>query len=148
MNAKGASAEEIFGLGPGGNILFKESFMCLSDLRGVLVKLSLLGDRISKIQTKTARVSCSISFNWEFEIYIVCRSFRGSRCRFKPEGVGLVFEIDLGVPDLEVDEILEKLFEILRGPELKNAGLGAYLAREKRSLMEMFRLSRNLKDEK
>ena len=132
MNAKGVSVDEICGLGYGENKLFKESFMCLGGLRGVLAKLSLLGDRISKIQTKNARVSCSISFNWEFEIYIVCRSFRGSRCRFKPEGTGLLFEIDLVVPDLEVDEILEKLFEILKAPELKNAGLGAYLAREKR----------------
>lgn len=132
MNAKGASVEEIFELGPGGNILFKESFMCLNDLRVVLAKLSLLGDRINKIRTKNARVSCNISFNWELEIYIVCRSFRGSRCRFKPEDTGLVFEIDLDIPDLEVDEILEKLFEILKAPELKNAGLGAYLAREKR----------------
>lgn len=132
MNTKGTSIEEIFGLGSEGNKLFKESFMRLGTLRGVLAKLSLLGDRISKIQTKNARVSCSISFNWEFEIYIVCRSFRGSRCRFKPEETGLVFEIDLDVPDLEVDEILEKLFEILKAPELKNAGLGAYLALEKR----------------
>ncbi|MGP1532592.1 MAG: hypothetical protein ACTTJF_00845 [Campylobacter sp.] len=132
MNAKGASAEEIFGLGSEGNKLFKESFMCLGDLRGVLTKLSLLGDRISKIQTKNARVSCNISLNWEFEIYIVRRPFIGSLCRFKPEKTGLVFEIDLDVPDLEVDEILEKLFEILKAPELKNAGLGAYLAREKR----------------
>ena len=107
--------------------------MRLGDLKEVLAKISLLGDRISKIQTKNARVSCSISFNWEFEIYIVCRSFRGSRCRFKPEDTGLVFEIDLDIPDLEVDEILEKVFEILKAPELKNAGLGAYLAREKQN---------------
>ncbi|WP_107770094.1 hypothetical protein [Campylobacter concisus] len=132
MSAKGTSAEEICGLGCEENKLFKESFMRLSDLRRVLAKLSLLGDRISQIQTKNARVYCSISFNWEFEIYIVCRSFRGSRCRFKPEKTGLVFEIDLDVPDPEVDEILEKLFEILKAPKLKNAGLGAYLAREKR----------------
>lgn len=132
MNAKGVSVEEICGLGCGENKLFKESFMRLSDLRVVLAKLSLLGDRISKIQTKNACVSCSISFNWEFEIYIVCRSFRGSRCRFKPKETGLVFEIDLDIPDPEVDEILEKLFEILKAPKLKNAGLGAYLAREKR----------------
>lgn len=132
MNTEGASTEEIFGLGSEENKLFKESFMCLGDLKEVLAKISLLGDRISKIQTKNARVSCSISFNWEFEIYIVCRSFRGSRCRFKPEDTGLVFEIDLDIPDLEVDEILEKVFEILKVPELKNAGLGAYLAREKR----------------
>lgn len=134
MNAKGASAEEIFGLESEGNKLFKESFLCLGELREVLAKLSLLGDRINKIRTKNARVSCNISLNWELEIYIVCRSFSGSLCRLKPEGVGLVFEIDLDVPDLEVDEILEKLFEILRAPELKNAGLGAYLAREKRRL--------------
>ena len=134
MNAKGASAEEIFGFESEGNKLFKESFLCLGELREVLAKLSLLGDRINKIRTKNARVSCNISLNWELEIYIVCRSFSGSLCRLKPEGVGLVFEIDLDVPDLEVDEILEKLFEILRAPELKNAGLGAYLAREKRRL--------------
>ena len=58
MNAKGVSVEEIYGLGYGENKLFKESFMCLSNLRGVLAKLSLLGGRISKIQTKNARVSC------------------------------------------------------------------------------------------
>ena len=130
MNAKGVSVEEICGLGYGENKLFKESFMCLGGLRGVLAKLSLLGGRISKIQTKNARVSCSISFNWEFEIYIVCRSFRGSRCRFKPEEAGLVFEIDLDVPDLEVDEILEKLFEILKAPKLKDAVLSAYLTQK------------------
>lgn len=132
MNAKGASAEEIFGLESEGNKLFKESFLCLGELREVLAKLSLLGNRINKIKTKNARVSCNISLNWELEIYIVCHSFSGSLCRFKPEETGLVFEIDLDVPDLEVDEILEKLFEILKAPELKNAGLGAYLAREKR----------------
>ena len=132
MNAKGASAEEIFGLESEGNKLFKESFLCLGELREVLAKLSLLGDRINKIRTKNARVSCNISLNWELEIYIVCHSFSGSLCRLKPEETGLVFEIDLDIPDLEVDEILEKLFEILKAPELKNAGLGAYLAREKR----------------
>lgn len=130
MNAKGASVEEIFELGPGGNILFNESLMCLSDLRVVLTKLSLLGNRINKIQTKNARVSCNISLNWEFEIYIVCRSFSGSLCRFKPEETGLVFEIDLDVPDLEVDEILEKLFEILKAPKLKDAVLSAYLTQK------------------
>lgn len=132
MNAKGASVEEIFELGPGGNILFKESFMCLSNLRGVLAKLSLLGDRISKIQTKNARVSCNISLNWELEIYIVRHPFSGSLCRFKPEETGLVFEIDLDIPDLEVDEILEKLFEILKVPKLKDAVLSAYLTQKKR----------------
>ena len=134
MNAKGVSVEEICGLGYGENKLFKESFMCLGDLRGVLAKLSLLGDRINKIQTKNACVSCSISFNWEFEIYIVRRSFSGSLCRLKPEETGLVFEIDLDVPDIEVGEILDKLFEILKAPELKNTGLGAYFAREKKEV--------------
>ena len=119
MNAKGVSVEEIYGLGYGENKLFKESFLCLGELREVLAKLSLLGDRINKIQTKNVRVSCNISFNWEFEIYIVCRPFTGSLCRLKPEETGLVFEIDLDVPDLEVDEILEKLFEILKAPKLK-----------------------------
>lgn len=130
MNAKGASAEEIFGLESEGNKLFKESFLCLGELREVLAKLSLLGDRINKIRTKNARVSCNISLNWELEIYIVCRSFSGSLCRFKPEETGLVFEIDLDVPDLEVDEILEKLFEILRAPKLKDAVLSAYLTQK------------------
>ena len=130
MNAKGASVEEIFELGPGGNILFNESLMCLSDLRVVLTKLSLLGNRINKIQTRNARVSCNISLNWEFEIYIVCRSFSGSLCHLKPEETGLVFEIDLDVPDLEVDEILEKLFEILKAPKLKDAVLSAYLTQK------------------
>ena len=134
MNAKGVSVEEICGLGYGENKLFKESFMCLGDLRKVLAKLSLLGDRINKIQTKNARVSCNISFGWEFEIYIVRRSFSGSLCRLKPEETGLVFEIDLDVPDIEVGEILDKLFEILKAPELKNTGLGAYFAREKKEV--------------
>ena len=132
MNAKGASVEEIFELGPGGNILFKESFMCLNDLRVVLAKLSLLGDRINKIRTKNARVACNLSLNWELEIYIVCHSFSGSLCRLKPEETGLVFEIDLDIPDLEVDEILEKLFEILKVPKLKDAVLSAYLTQKKR----------------
>lgn len=132
MNAKGVSVEEICGLGYGENKLFKESFLCLGELREVLAKLSLLGDRINKIQTKNVRVSCNISFNWELEIYIVCRPFTGSLCRLKPEETGLVFEIDLDVPDLEVDEILEKLFEILKAPKLKDAVLSAYLTQKKR----------------
>lgn len=132
MNAKGVSVEEICGLGYGENKLFRESFMCLGDLRKVLSKLSLLGNRINKIQTKNARVSCNINFNWEFEIYIVCHSFSGSLCRFKPEETGLVFEIDLDVPDLEVDEILEKLFEVLKAPKIKDAVLSAYLTQKKR----------------
>lgn len=136
MNAKGVSVEEICGLGYGENKLFRESFMCLGDLRKVLSKLSLLGNRINKIRTKNARVSCNISLNWELEIYIVCRPFSGSLCRLRPEGTGLVFEIDSDVPDLEVDETLEKLFEILRAPKLKDAVLSAYLTQKNGVLIE------------
>ena len=154
MNVENNSVEKIFEITPGGIKILKESFICLNDLREILAKLSFLGNRLSQIKTKNARVYCSISCNWDFEIYVVRHSFRGSRYRFKPENMVIVFEIDWDIPNPEVDEILEKIFEILKSPELKKMILDIYCYSKKRDLSIRengglgVRLSQNLKDEK
>ena len=131
MNTGVASIERMFELGAGGIKILKDSFICLDDLREVLGRLRLLRGRLNGIRTKNAWVHCSVNDSWELRICILTYAIHGNRHCVKL-GRMIVFEIEEKAPSPEVDEILEKLFEILKAPELKNAGLGAYFAREKR----------------
>ena len=48
----------------------------------------------------------------------------------------IIFEIEEKAPLSEVDEILEKLFEILKAPKLKDAVLSAYLTQKNGILID------------
>lgn len=129
MNAENNSVEKIFETTPGGIKILKDSFICLDDLRETLGRLRLLRGRLNGIRTKNAWVHCSINDGWELKICILAYVIRGNRHCVKLGGM-IVFEIEEKAPSPEVDEILEKLFEILRAPKLKDAVLSAYLTQK------------------
>lgn len=129
MNTESASTEGTFELGGGGIRILKESFVCLDELREILGLLRLLRGRLNGIRTKNAWVHCSINDSWELKICILAYAIHGNRHCVKLGGM-IVFEIEEKAPSPEVDEILEKLFEILRAPKLKDAVLSAYLTQK------------------
>ena len=129
MNTGVASTERMFELGAGGTQILKDSFICLDDLRETLGHLRLLRGRLNRIRTKNAWVHCSVNDGWELKICILAYAIHGDRHCVKLGGM-IVFEIEEKAPSPEVDEILEKVFEILRAPKLKGAVLSAYLTQK------------------
>lgn len=129
MNTGVASTERMFELEAGGTQILKDSFICLDDLRETLGRLRLLSGRLSGIRTKNAWAYCSVNDSWELKICILAYAIHGNRHCVKLGGM-IVFEIEEKAPSPEVDEILEKLFEILRAPKLKDAVLNAYLTQK------------------
>ncbi|WP_346745711.1 hypothetical protein [uncultured Campylobacter sp.] len=129
MNTGVASTERIFELGAGGIEILKDSFICLDGLRETLGRLRLLRGRLNGIRTKSAWVHCSVNDGWELKICILAYAMNSNRHCIKL-GNMIVFEIEEKAPLSEVDEILEKLFEILRAPKLKDAVLSAYLTQK------------------
>nr|DAS02234.1 MAG TPA: hypothetical protein [Caudoviricetes sp.] len=138
MNAESASTEGMFELGVGGIKILKESFVCLDELREILGLLRLLRGRLNGIRTKNAWVHCSVNDDWELKICILAYTIRGNRHCVKL-GSMIVFEIEEKTPYPEVDEILEKLFEILRAPKLKDAVLSAYLTQKNGVLVKEYK---------
>ena len=124
MNVENNSVEKIFKITPGGIKILKESFICLDDLREVLGRLSLLRSRLNTIRTENAWVHCSVNDDWELKISICVSIFCNNKYSVRLGGM-IVLDIQKETPDLEVDEILKKIFEILRAP-----ALGAVVASE------------------
>lgn len=135
MNTESASTEGTFELGGGGIRILKESFVCLDELREILGLLRLLRGRLNGIRTKNAWVHCSINDSWELKICILAYAMNSNRHCIKL-GNMIVFEIEEKTPLPEVDEILEKLFEILKAPKIKDAVLSAYLTQKNGILIE------------
>lgn len=129
MNTGVASTERMFELGAGGIEILKDSFVCLDDLRETLGRLRLLRGRLNGARTKNAWAHCSVNDRWELKICILAYAIHSNRHCIKL-GNMIVFEIEEKAPSPEVDEILEKLFEILRAPKLKDAVLSAYLTQK------------------
>lgn len=135
MNTGVASTERMFELGAGGIEILKDSFICLDDLREALGRLRLLRGRLNGVRTKNAWAHCSVNDRWELKICILAYAIHGNRHCIKL-GNMIVFEIEEKAPLSEVDEILEKLFEILKAPKLKDAVLSAYLTQKNGILIE------------
>jgi len=135
MNTGVASKEGIFELGAGGTEILKDSFICLDGLRETLGRLRLLRGRLNGVRTKNAWAHCSVNDRWELKICILAYAIHGNRHCIKL-GNMIVFEIEEKAPLSEVDEILEKLFEILKAPKLKDAVLSAYLTQKNGILIE------------
>ena len=135
MNTGVASIEKIFELGAGGIEILKDSFICLDDLRETLGRLRLLRGRLNGVRTKNAWAHCSVNDRWELKICILAYAMNSNRHCIKL-GNMIVFEIEEKAPLSEVDEILGKLFEILKAPKLKNAVLSAYLTQKNGVLIE------------
>ena len=123
------SVEKIFEITPGGMKILKESFICLDDLTEVLGRLSLLRSRLNTIKTENAWVHCSVNDDWELKISICVSIFCNNKYSVRLGGM-IDLDIQKETPDLEVDEILKKIFEILRAPKLKDAVLSAYLTQK------------------
>jgi len=135
MNTGVASTERMFELGAGGIEILKDSFICLDDLRETLGRLRLLRGRLSGIRTENAWAYCSVNDSWELKICILACAMKSNRHCIKL-GNMIIFEIEEKAPLSEVDEILEKLFEILKAPKLKDAVLSAYLTQKNGILID------------
>ncbi len=135
MNTGVASKEGIFELGAGGTEILKDSFIYLDDLRETLGRLRLLRGRLNGVRTKNAWAHCSVNDCWGLKICILAYAMNSNRHCIKL-GNMIVFEIEEKAPLSEVDEILEKLFEILKAPKIKDAVLSAYLTQKNGILIE------------
>lgn len=129
MNVENNSVEKIIKMTPMGIKILKESFICLDDLREVLGRLSLLRSRLNTIRTENAWVHCGVNDDWELKISICVFIFCNNKYSVRLGGM-IVLDIQKETPDIEVDEILKKIFEILRAPKLKDAVLSAYLTQK------------------
>lgn len=132
MNVENNSVEKIFKITPGEIKILKESFICLDDLTEVLGRLSLLRSRLNKIKTENAWVHCSVNDDWELKISICVSIFCNNKYSIRLGGM-IVLEIQKETPDLEVDEILKKIFEILMAPALGAVVASAYFTQGKRT---------------